>query len=144
MSTLLNRQVEMEDDFILDESDETAATTNPSARLWSVTTSRGQDSPATVWTNMTIHPAKPNMPPLLGVQGTTCGDPLQGLSSIYGPQEKVRDYIDSARAHWPRLDARELVQVIGQWEKLIGLVQTRYAISRHRAYRQVQELRRQR
>lgn len=53
--------------------------------------------------------------------------------NMYWPQ-----HVDTAKAAWDRLTEAELLKSEGQEEKLAGLVQERYAITKEEAEKQAQ------
>lgn len=59
------------------------------------------------------------------------------LPSVDQIKGKWKQQIGAAKIAWGQLTEDELLQVEGRKEKLIGLVQERYAISRDVADRQV-------
>ncbi len=59
------------------------------------------------------------------------------LPSVDQMKGKWKQQIGAAKIAWGQLTEDELLQVEGRKEKLVGLVQERYAISRDVADRQV-------
>ncbi len=62
-----------------------------------------------------------------------------GIPSAYELRGKWKQQIGTAKIFWGELTENELLKIEGHQEKLAGLVQQRYAISRDDAEKQVKE-----
>ena len=66
--------------------------------------------------------------------GTDAGTPVPSLDALKG---KWRRQIGAAKLTWGKLTDDELMKLEGHADKLTGLVQERYALTRDAAARQV-------
>jgi uncharacterized protein YjbJ (UPF0337 family) len=79
---------------------------------------------------------------LIGNAKSGSAEPTQGswpksLPSVEALKGKWRRQIGAAKLTWGRLTDDELMKLEGQAEKLTGLIQERYALTRDAAARQV-------